>query len=798
MSPRTIDAALYRWRYIAILASFAFLAYCNLYMWFFIPYADFRYAWDRGQLRVLEIDESSPAAAVLQIDDRIDAIEGRQTITGRTIFPLPEKMAYTLDILRGDQAMTVEVPFPAEPGPYAMDYRLPAGLLSLALWLIGPLALLLARQDNTTAIRVGYIFMLGGVIVMGIQGFVTGVPGAWLAGTPLAYLGAVSLVYLGFVPRAEPLPARARAIFKIMVTAAVTLGLLAVLEGLFLYPQRLSVLSLTGFSLYQSGILSLGLGLLACFVILLVRAIRMPASYLRQQLLVLLLFLALGVLPATLLTFIPQFLFGANFLPFPISIALSILFPLGYFYVIFRKGYLGLDILFNKMTTLIILMVMTIAFYGTLLLVLENWLRVGDDSIVFAAVALVPIIMLLRLADNPIDTAVQGILFGPAALHTDAQLPAIASQLSLKPELTTLKAVVESIAADFNVPLALLALKDAESILMPTVQVGVQDWRLRPLREISAFFKPVIRSAVSSKEQLPPLLAEYGWMEVIVPIILRDDQIGFLALARPADGYFNARQVRFLSRAADMIAIGSEAIFLFEASRRLSQELLKTQEAERRRLASEIHDNPLQTLGFVKREMHRIAGDIEEPSPAAARDLLVQAEYLQETIIELRNVCTGLYPAVIDKGFQMIATALANEFGRQHGLLVVLNVDRRVPDETSEADSEAATALFYVLREALNNVVKHAQVDEACVEMDYRNGFLSLVVSDNGVGGYPPSQSRSDLLKGGKIGIVNMYERAESVGGRLNIEPNEPQGTRVLLEMPLSMGLGTDDANITG
>jgi signal transduction histidine kinase len=236
-----------------------------------------------------------------------------------------------------------------------------------------------------------------------------------------------------------------------------------------------------------------------------------------------------------------------------------------------------------------------------------------------------------------------------------------------------------------------------------------------------------------------------------------------------------------------MIAIGSEAIFLFETSRRLSQELFKSQEAERRRLASEIHDTPLQTLGFVKSELHHIASDLEQESPEVAERLLYQVDYLQKTITELRNVCTGLHPVIISKGFQVIATGLAHEFQRQHGLTVEVMLEAGVPDETDECSLEAATAVFYVLRESLNNIVKHAQAQKACIQMNFRDGNLTLVVADDGIGGLQSPLSHSDLLKGGRIGLANMLERAEWVSGRLSICPNLPQGTRVVLEIPLSV-----------
>lgn len=788
MSHKSVDAFLHRLRYPAILVTLVFLLYCNLYMWLYVPFADFRYIWQLGYLQVVELDETTPTAEVLQLGDLIVAVDNEPTYPGKAIFPLPKKDIYNLDVQRNSLPLPgIEIHFPAEPGIYAIDYRLPAGLLSLVLWVVGPLALHLARRDNVTATRVGYIFMLGGVIVIGIQGFVTGVPWAWLGGTPLTFLGATSLVYLGLVPRSAPLPRWTRVSLKTMFVGAIILGITAVLEGLFLFPQRLSLFSITGISLYQGGILALALGLLVCFLILLWRAVQMSPSYQRQQIFVLLLFIALGILPVTLLTFIPQFLFGVLFVPFPISIALAVLFPLGYFYVIFRRGYLGLDILFSKVATLLILVVTIVAFYGTLLFVLQDRIGSGSDSIVAAAVTLAPAILLTRLVDAPINIAVQSVFFGRITLQSDAQLPEIASKLSLEPELTTLQAVVKSIATDFNIPQAILVLRDDKRMLPAAVQVNAHDWQPISTGDLKPFFDPIVRAANNNEVVQSPLLREYEWMELIVPIVLRNEQTGFLALARPVDGYFNVRQVRFLSRVADMLAIGSEAIFLFETSRELSKQLFKSQEAERLKLASEIHDNPLQTLGFVRGKLHNLANELELESPEVAGILLEQTEYLQKTIAELRNVCAGLHPAIISKGFQMIATGLAQEFRRQHDLDIEVMLDSRVPDETTESNLEAARAVFYILREALNNIVKHAGADKACIEMNFDNGKLSMMITDDGVGGLQNPLSYSELIKGGHFGLANMLERADGVNGQLAFQPNLPQGTCVVLEVPIAL-----------
>jgi signal transduction histidine kinase len=328
-------------------------------------------------------------------------------------------------------------------------------------------------------------------------------------------------------------------------------------------------------------------------------------------------------------------------------------------------------------------------------------------------------------------------------------------------------------------------------MLPAAAQVNVHDWQPISIGELKPFFDPIVRTANNNDVEQSSLLHEYAWMELIVPIVLRKEQTGFLALARPADGYFNVRQVRFLSRVADMIAIGSEAIFLFETSRRLSKELFKSQEAERLKLVSEIHDNPLQTLGFVKGKLHNLANDLEPESPEVAGILVEQIEYLQETIAELRNVCAGLHPAIISKGFQMIATGLAQEFRRQHNLEIEVMLDSRVPDETTERNLEAARAVFYILREALNNIVKHAGTEEACIEMNFDNSRLTMMITDNGAGSLRSPLSYSELIKGGHFGLANMLERADGVNGQLTFQPNLPQGTRVVLEVPLAISNAT-------
>lgn len=783
MFQEKLNAFLYKWRYVAIGISFIFIAYVNIYIWFFVPYSDFGYTLHEDIYWLIdEVESGSPAENLLAVGDIIVAVDGEPAIVGQRLYSVPKQSTYTLTIERGGETLEVEIPFSARPHTTAVSYRLPAGLLSFVLWLVGPLLLHFARKENQAALHLGYSFLIGGVTVIGVQGFVLSVPFAWL-GSSLIYLGTACLLYMGFIPRSTPLPKVVKYALTVIFPLAILLGIAVILEALFLFPQLNSVEKSIGFSLYGWGIILQGIGLLVCFTTLFVRGITMKPSYQQQQIRILMLFIGLSTLPAALLTFIPNFLLGQLFLPFPVSISLLILFPLGYFYVIFRKGYLGLDIIFSQAIMIIAVIVAMLTFYGTFLFLLQSQFNFQSNSIVVATLTVVPTILLTGYSYKPINSAVTSVLFGSAARSME-KLPAIASQLSSKPELTTLKAIVHSLTHDFDIPQALLALRNAEGNLFPAAQVEVSDWipmRIKDLQELSG---PVVRTAAVNQEQTHQLLEMYSWIELLIPVVIREELVGVLALARPADGYFNARHIAFLSRVADMIAVGSEAIFLFETSRQLSLQLISAQEQERQRLAKNIHDNPLQTLAFVTSEIGRIARQLDEVEGTVfAEQLRRQIQYLQDTQDELRDVCAGLYPQLIEKGFKIIAQGLAREFSEKHDFTVDLRLI--LPDQC-DGKLQAYTAVYYIIREALNNVVKHAQTNAACIEMSRQNGHLLTQVSDKGIGSVLPNLSRNDLLKAKHLGVIGMYERAELVAGTLRIEPNLPQGTKIILMVPIT------------
>ena len=147
----------------------------------------------------------------------------------------------------------------------------------------------------------------------------------------------------------------------------------------------------------------------------------------------------------------------------------------------------------------------------------------------------------------------------------------------------------------------------------------------------------------------------------------------------------------------------------------------------------------------------------------------------------MRSLCKKIAPSTFNYGFQPIALELSELFEEKHNLQVLL--DLQLPNRA--APRQISRAVYRILLESLNNVVKHAQVDKVKVSMKVTEKRFSMIVEDSGVGGVNRKLAPSYLLRGGHIGVLGMQDWAAAVGGQLMIGENEPQGTKVALEIPL-------------
>jgi signal transduction histidine kinase len=582
----------------------------------------------------------------------------------------------------------------------------------------------------------------------------------------------------------------------LFLIAAIGLTLVAVSEILLLFPRGQSLKELTGISAYSSGFLLSGLGLVAFVFILGWRTHALPqTSYLRQQLLILLVFVAIGVVPIVFLTILPRVLLDTILLPFPVAIALMIFVPAGYLFVIYRRGFLGLDLFFSRSIYLALLSLFVFGFYASGLYFVQRLLNLGGpEAVLPATVVFFPTLLLTIYLNRPVNNFVQQLIYGKATLNQDL-VTDYAIALSARPEIETLDRIIISLASILDISCAVLTLRDRNGHFVEISAKGVEGGRVVSNEALKGLQGPVVRTALS-KDDIPPILDIFGWAELVVPLRTREEQIGVLALSRPgADGYFNARQVTFLRQAASMLAVASENITLFEAARDLSMRAQVAQEKERQKLALEIHDAPLQEITFVTNTIDHFLFKLDsEPSSngngmaeGVMQTLSEANEHLRSAAMVLRQICMGLYPPFRDQGIQLTVQAITREFMEKHELHISLEVENCQQFVSTEANDSVVVAVSRVLTEALNNVVKYAPGANVCIQLRTEGSGLILSIIDDGPGGGVPNLSLSELIRRGHLGIVGMHESARYAGGSLHIQKHQPHGTQVILNCPLGL-----------
>ncbi len=222
----------------------------------------------------------------------------------------------------------------------------------------------------------------------------------------------------------------------------------------------------------------------------------------------------------------------------------------------------------------------------------------------------------------------------------------------------------------------------------------------------------------------------------------------------------------------------------------LSTDLLRTQDYERRRIARELHDSTAQLLAALTINL----GRLQEPGlePGRRSQILSEAADLAAACsAEIRTVTYLLHPPLLDEvGLTAALQAYAHGFNQRTGI----QVEIKIPPDFGRLSSELETTLFRIVQEGLANVHKHSGSQLAVILLERDAREVRLVLQDRGHGLPAALRTKENGFVRFGVGIMGMRERAEQLGGRLELSSNGA-GAKLTVTVPLVQS-NEENANI--
>ncbi len=259
-----------------------------------------------------------------------------------------------------------------------------------------------------------------------------------------------------------------------------------------------------------------------------------------------------------------------------------------------------------------------------------------------------------------------------------------------------------------------------------------------------------------------------------VPLVLRERAIGVIAAhdKLAPDPRFTEEDLRLAEVFAQRATVAVD--MSHKVARDALQRIVSAQEAERRRLARELHDETGQALTSILLGLRPVEeARNEEELRAAVSEV---RELVRSTLRDVRQLAVELRPAALDDfGLVPALERLTQSFAEQTG--IALEFEASLPPGRMPTDIE--TALYRIVQESLTNIVKHARAGSVSVVLTRKDDSVSVVVEDDGVG-FEPGRTGD-----GGLGLLGMEERVALLGGRVAIESRPGAGTTFVAEVPV-------------
>ncbi len=288
------------------------------------------------------------------------------------------------------------------------------------------------------------------------------------------------------------------------------------------------------------------------------------------------------------------------------------------------------------------------------------------------------------------------------------------------------------------------------------------------------------RSSVSScacARQLSAACADRQERVFVLPLHQGSTPCGVLNLFLGSHGDLPEAVSALLPALGDMLGLTLE-------NARLSRQAVQASlMRERQRLAGEVHDSLAQSLTWLRMRSRLLRGAIARRDEAQIEQHVAEIDAsLGEAHGRVRELITDFRTSMDPRGLDAALHHVIDQFES----LADLEIDYTNRLTPLSLDAEQELQVFHIVREALSNIVKHAQASHAQVELSLEDGQCLIAIEDDGIGLHPGHENDDGVDLAAHHGLRIMQERAQLIGGALFVSSRRGLGTRLTLQVPVA------------
>jgi signal transduction histidine kinase len=245
---------------------------------------------------------------------------------------------------------------------------------------------------------------------------------------------------------------------------------------------------------------------------------------------------------------------------------------------------------------------------------------------------------------------------------------------------------------------------------------------------------------------------------------------------------FTEEHTELLTSVGTQATVALQNAVLYENLLNERNRIVEVEEEARKKLARDLHDGPTQNVAAIAMRMSIIQRTLERTPEQVPAELKKVEEIARKTTKEIRHMLFTLRPLVLEnQGIAAALDQLAEKMKETHSQAVAV----RVSKEAERAlDPAQQGVIFYIIEEAVGNARKHAQAQLISVTVNRQEDVVVIQIADNGVG-FDTGAVEANYDSRGSLGMVNLKERTELLGGTLRIESKLGRGTNITVLVPI-------------